>query len=88
MSEKFICPVCGFKGLEENPYANSKEPSFEICACCGYEFGFDDSSDTSAEKSYQTYREKWIKEGANWLLPQFMPSDWQLNKQLENIIKD
>ncbi|MFH1621868.1 MAG: hypothetical protein ABIA97_01960 [Candidatus Omnitrophota bacterium] len=88
MNDKFICPVCGFNGLEEAPYRENNKPSFEICHCCGYEFGFNDTSNIDIKKSHQIYREKWIKDGAKWFLPQFIPHGWQLSKQLENIIKN
>ena len=40
--KKYICPVCGYDRLEEPVYDEIGEPSFEICSCCGVEFGFDD----------------------------------------------
>jgi len=87
MRDKFICPVCGFEGLKEPPYTENNEPSFEICPCCGFEFGFNNKEDIDLEKNHQAYRENWIRNGAKWFLPQFMPKDWQLEKQLTNIIR-
>ncbi len=37
MSAHFTCPVCGYPSLQEEPFY-----SYEICPCCGVEFGFDD----------------------------------------------
>ena len=37
-----MCPVCGYIGLNEQPYDDNGCPSYEICSCCGFEFGFDD----------------------------------------------
>lgn len=83
MSEKFICPVCGFDGLKEPPYNKDNQPSYEVCPCCGFEFGFD-SSDTT-EDSYKAYRQEWITNGAKWFVPVKKSKDWDLNKQLENL---
>ena len=40
-----MCPVCGFVGLAVSPYNEAGGGSFEICPCCGFEFGFDDDSE-------------------------------------------
>ena len=34
----YICPVCGWNGLESSPDVSS----YEICSCCSFEFGVDD----------------------------------------------
>lgn len=39
---KNICPVCGFDGLDFKPYDEKGFGTFEICPCCGFEFGCDD----------------------------------------------
>ena len=80
--EKYICPVCGFDGLEEPAYDDMGEPSFEICACCGFEFGFDDGSE---HKTFEQYRAEWIKNGAKWENPKAKPEHWDLDIQLNNI---
>ncbi len=38
----FICPVCGFPHLCEEPYPQSGGTSDEICPSCGFLFGYDD----------------------------------------------
>ena len=43
--QKYICPVCGFNDLKEAPFGLNQEPSYEICPCCGFEFGFDGGND-------------------------------------------
>ncbi|MFC1709136.1 hypothetical protein ACFL2J_03640 [Candidatus Omnitrophota bacterium] len=82
MNEKYICPICGFNGLKESPYSKANEPSYEICPCCGFEFGFDRGESV---KEYQSFRRKWIEGGANWLVLDRKPEDWDLNRQLDNI---
>ena len=80
--EKYVCPVCGYDGLEESAYDKTGEPSFEICSCCGFEFGFDDFSE---HKTFEQYREEWIKNGAKWLNINEKPKNWILEEQLKNI---
>ena len=47
-----ICPVCGYNALHEPAYDRFGCASFEICPCCGIEFGYDD-----ARRSHETLRE-------------------------------
>ena len=80
--KNYTCPVCGFKGLEENPYNQRKEPSYEICPCCGFEFGFDSAG---SKESLIEYRQRWIKDGARWFIERLKPENWDLEAQLKNI---
>jgi hypothetical protein len=79
---KNICPVCGYDGLEEPPYDKNRNPSYEICDCCGYEFGFDDGSKGI---NFEKYRKQWIIKGAIWFNPDVKPKEWDLKKQLLKI---
>ena len=77
MSDKY-CRVCGFK-LRFSPWGeDNNSPTYEICPCCGAEFGCDDYT----PKSIKAYREKWIKSGAKWFNPDKKPDNWNLEKQL------
>lgn len=49
------CPVCGFTGLVAPP------ADFEICPCCGTEFGYDDD-----QKSHAHLRAEWIDNRTPW----------------------
>lgn len=49
---KYICPVCGFKGLTEPAYDDQGNHSYEICSCCGFQFGFDDYEMMREDGSY------------------------------------
>lgn len=82
MSKTFMCPVCGFEGLKEPPFTKDNDPSFEVCSCCGFEFGFD--GDNSLD-CFTTYRKHWISEGTPWFNPKLKPKDWDYKKQLENV---
>lgn len=59
--QKYICPVCGYDGLDEPPYDSTGSASFDICPCCGTEFGYDDSVKTHAE-----IRDRWLNNGGHW----------------------
>lgn len=79
MSKKlFTCPVCGFDGLEESPVRGQDALSYEICPCCGFEFGFDAAS-------FDEYRRQWVEGGAKWFIPTLKPENWNLEKQLSNL---
>lgn len=75
---KHRCPVCGYTGLEEAAYDEQGCPSFDICPCCGTEFGYDDHAEAHAE-----LRRKWVEGGMRWwsrtTLP---PPEWEPQKQL------
>ena len=57
----YSCPVCGFAGLYAPPYDEMGCASFDICPCCGTEFGYDDS-----KTSHSELRRRWIGAGALW----------------------
>jgi rubrerythrin len=42
MSTSFVCPVCGFPDLTEQPRYADGGSSDEICPSCGFQFGYDD----------------------------------------------
>lgn len=76
--EKYICPVCGFNNLDEYP-----DLSYEICPCCGVEYGFDDFDFKSL--TFDTIRNKWLNEGAKWFNKKEKPKNWNLEEQLKNL---
>ncbi len=84
-NKMFTCPICAFSGLSEDP-----EPDFgtyEICPCCGCEFGYEVWDMKDAEK----YREKWLSKGAIWRwndgkFPEDnSPPDWNLEMAKKRI---
>lgn len=78
---KYICPVCGYPNLDEPPRDENGRPSFDICDCCGIEFGYEDCTETNIIE----FREKWIKSGAKWFCENEKPSNWDIKEQLRNI---
>jgi hypothetical protein len=51
------------------PYVNQLgRGSYEVCARCAFEFGFDDNPGGNlAGDSFESYRATWIAEGRPWL---------------------
>jgi hypothetical protein len=73
------CPVCGYKGLDEPAFDNVGAPSYEICDCCGTEFGYHDTT-----KSHAALRQEWVAKGMPWhskIVPP--PTDWDPAEQLK-----
>jgi len=64
------CPVCMFGGMPYPP------KDYNICPCCGTEFGNDD-----ADRSYAELRAEWIANGAPWFFGN-PPATWNVWKQI------
>lgn len=65
------------------PYAQHfGMPSYEVCDCCGFEFGNDDEPGTAEPVSFQSYFNEWISNGAVWFNPKSRPINWSLDRQL------
>ena len=82
--DNYICPVCGFDKLNEPPFDRKGLPSYEVCPCCGFEFGFDGIANRSA---FIAFRRRWIESGAKWFMPGSRPKGWDMKKQLANLNK-
>lgn len=78
----FVCTVCGYDKLDEPPYDDKNRGNFDICPCCGFQFGVDDD-----DKGYtfKAYRDSWIGKGAKWFQPDLKPENWNLENQLKNL---
>lgn len=71
---KHSCPVCGFSGM---PYA---PVDYNICPCCGTEFGLDD-----VETSHADLRMAWVRGGARWFSDELRPEEnWNPFIQMTN----
>ncbi len=77
------CPVCAYPKLEEPPHAPSGGGSYEICPCCGFQFGVDDDDKGI---TFDQAREKWVKGGMKWHSKGIKaPKIWDGAKQLEGL---
>jgi hypothetical protein len=73
--------------LGRPPYAaHLGFPSYEVCSCCGFEYGFDDDPGASAKSSsFEEYRAEWLSSGAEWFIRSAKPEGWDPRKQLSSI---
>lgn len=66
----YVCPVCGYDKMHEAPYYSNGDASFDLCLCCGFQFGVDDDVEIengkflTRKESHVLYRDNWIKDGA------------------------
>lgn len=75
------CRVCGYYN-DNLPWGKDGNcPTYEICPCCGVEFGNEDCT----KESTKQYRKKWINDGAKWFEPEEKPKNWNKEEQFINI---
>lgn len=80
-----VCPVCGYNNLTEPPYDPMGRGSFEICPCCGFEFGCDDFPDKTS--AFTRWRNNWILAGCPWFsTSRKPPENWNPQLQLRQVI--
>ncbi len=79
--KKYNCRICGLY-IENSPWGlDGHSPTYEICSCCGVEFGNEDYTIESVKK----YRENWINKGAIWFDPKEKPKEWNMGEQFKKI---
>ena len=57
---RFTCPICGCRELEKPPRSETTGGSYEICPCCGCEFGYHDEDQGISD---QEWRRRWVAKG-------------------------
>jgi len=78
---KLACRVCG-KIQDELPGGNDDQcPTYDICDCCGVEFGYGDCT----LKAIRISRENWLTKGASWKYPEGKPTNWSFEEQMKNL---
>lgn len=78
---KHHCRVCGLY-IESAPWGEDGEtPTYEICPCCGVEFGNEDYT----LQSVRNYRTKWLENSAKWFEPRQKPNYWDLEEQMKKV---
>lgn len=60
-NDKMACRVCGLIQLDPTCGGDGKSPNYDICSCCGVEFGYENYS----VKGVSTYRKKWLEGGSS-----------------------
>lgn len=80
--EAYHCRVCGLNRGYEPWGEDGNTPCFDICSCCGVEFGYEDCN----LEATRSYRKTWLKRN-KWFKPKKMSIDWCLEEQLKYIPK-
>ncbi len=83
-TELYACRVCGYEQLEPPWGEDGQSPTYEICSCCGVEFGYEDSTKTSMKK----FRDNWVAAGMQWSEKKQKPDSWDCDLQFKNIPKE
>lgn len=79
--EEHNCRICGLY-IEEEPWGkDGKCPTYEICPCCGVEFGNEDYTIKSAIE----YRNQWVENGYKWFNVKEKPENWNVENQMLDI---
>lgn len=79
----YVCPVCGYDQLEEDPRPAFGGGSFEICPSCGFQFGV---SDDDRGFTYDAWRKLWIEGGMQWDKKRSSPPEgWNPDVQLARL---
>ncbi|CDX15842.1 conserved hypothetical protein [Mesorhizobium sp. ORS 3359] len=81
--DKFKCRVCGLSQFPDLPWGeDGQQPSFNICDCCGVEFGYGDDGLQACLR----LRRHWIEvEYCHWSSPKDRPADWDMPAQVRGI---
>jgi hypothetical protein len=80
-NDQLRCRVCGLL-QDEPPWGeDGRTATFDICDCCGVEFGYEDSTLESVER----YRRAWLDKGAVWQNRRKRPTGWHVESQLKLI---
>lgn len=81
-----LCPVCGL-ALDGPAWADGSA-SFEICPCCGTQFGYDDccGGEAAARPAwYWQARQSWVAGGMRWWSTRTPPAGWDAVSQLARL---
>ena len=84
------CRVCGLEYTDYYPWGeDGQSATYDICVCCGCEFGYDDDENASGKGTF-AYRQEWFDKGIPLNAPnsEYLPTYWTVNhlkSQLSNI---
>jgi len=94
-NDHYVCPVCGYPNLFRQPWnEHLRNPSFEICPCCGIQFGDQDyplgTTDIkerfdAVQGFHNRWRDQWISNGMLFKHIAERPEGWNPIKQLQSI---
>jgi predicted RNA-binding Zn-ribbon protein involved in translation (DUF1610 family) len=82
VGSQFVCPVCGYDDLHDDPSPSYGGGSYEICESCGFQFGVSDDSDGY---TFDQWRRNWAAAGMAWASKNPRPPGWDPVAQLEGL---
>lgn len=83
MGEEVHCRVCGYE-LPAYPWSDGgSAPSFELCPCCGVEFGYEDAT----ADGVRHFRDRWLAAGSPWVDRRTPPDGLGVADRLERVPK-
>lgn len=75
------CHICGLD-VGEAPWGEcGRDPTFNICPCCGCELGYEDSRASGVI----LLRQQWLEGGGKWWKPGELPVGWDFQQQVKLI---
>jgi hypothetical protein len=74
----YRCRVCGLMQGVAPWGEDGKTSSFDICGCCGVQFGYEDCK----VEDIREYRKQWLSNRAVWFCPHEKPENWNCDDQL------
>ena len=80
-NELYICRICGAEQSDPPWGDDGESPTYDICDCCGVEFGYEDATLLGIKK----YRAKWLDGGAEWIHKKSKPESWSIDEQFLRI---
>ncbi|PRX63213.1 hypothetical protein B0I32_111207 [Nonomuraea fuscirosea] len=72
------CRVCGLLQATPPWGDDGRSPTWEICACCGTEFGYQDATPAGVLRA----RQAWTAKGYPWFQESERPPGWRAEDQL------
>jgi len=75
------CRICGCYS-DDFPWGeDGRSPTFQLCPCCGVQFGKEDLT----LESIKEYRDKWRSKGGEWFAKNEKHEEWDMDVQMKNI---
>ena len=81
----YICPICGYDKLEEAPYNTNGGGSFDICPCCGQEFGYQVIDPNRDFERLVIQRNNWVKSDHKISHNDFFVGEFHYEEQIKNL---
>lgn len=76
------------RGLSPPYEKHFGRPSYDVCSCCGFEYGNDDNPGTAPPVSFESYLAEWVEDGSRWFDEEQRPESWTLESQLREATDD